>query len=151
MVCQEARRGVDCSRTSIASKDDSFEADNSPWQTTARVAGLPRPSLYFNSCTGCLLLRSEIWARLVCRTEIKVHKWSTASSAADQQQAPLPVTPQQITAHITPPPIATTVLQLVYRWSEDQKKKKKLTCPPKAKSGHNGLPEGCGGTQAKHS
>ena len=32
-----------------------------------------------------------------------------------------------------------------------EKKKKKLTCPPKAKSGHNGLPEGYGGTQAKHS
>ena len=63
MVCQEARRGVDCSRTSIASKDDSFEADNSPWQTTARAASPPRPSLYFTHVPGASRDKSLYWGR----------------------------------------------------------------------------------------
>ena len=159
MVCQEARRGVDCSRTSIASKDDSFEADNSPWQTTARAASPPRPSLYFTHVPGasrdkisidtCIEVGDLSPSRMSYGdqgTQVnhsKFRSWSTASAIACHSAT------NYSTYHQSP--IATTVLQLVYRWSEDQKKKEKLTCPPKAKSGHNGLPEGYGGTQAKHS
>ena len=151
MLCQDARWGVDCSRTPIASKRNSYEASNSPWQITACAAGLPRLIPYFNSYTGCLLLSSETLARLVCRTDIKVHEWTTASSANYQKQAPLSVTPQRITERITNLPLTPLYFDSCTGDPKIRKKEKKNWIGPQSKARAQWVARRLFGAEVKHS